>query len=158
MPAASTSRGQEEGAYQGAPNTGGGEKPALRTGPRRTRCQSRLERLKMSGGECRRRPDGSGAPCGRPEGGGPPAFHLRCFPTMRQDPSVNRAYCLSFSGSSLYSGASSAHVTSSSGDIPKSLPSGQSVITSRIPGRLGFPIRLHCVISATHLLHVASVA
>ena len=37
------------------------------------------------------------------------AFHLRCFPTMRQDPSVNRAYCFSSSGSLLYSGASSAH-------------------------------------------------
>ncbi|KAK4821879.1 hypothetical protein QYF61_004395 [Mycteria americana] len=30
-------------------------------------------------------------------------------------------------------GASSARVTSSSGDIPKSLPSGQSMITSKIP-------------------------
>ena len=34
---------------------------------------------------------------------------------------MNRAYCLSFSGSLLYSRASSAHVTSSSGDIPKSV-------------------------------------
>ena len=46
----------------------------------------------------------------------------------------------------------------SSGDNPKSLPSGQSIITSKIPGRLGFPTRARWVISATHLLHVASVA
>ena len=71
---------------------------------------------------------------------------------------MNRAQCFSFSVSLLYSGASSARVTSSSGDIPKSLPSGLSIITSKIPGRLGFPTRARWVISATHLLHVASVA
>jgi len=86
------------------------------------------------------------------------AFHLRYFRTMWQDPSVNRAYCFLSSGSWLYSGDSSARVTSSSGDAPKSLPSGQSMITSRIPGRLRFPIWARCVVSATHLLHVASVA
>jgi len=32
------------------------------------------------------------------------------------------------------------------------------VITSRIPGQLGFPIQAHYVITATHLLHIASVA
>ena len=63
-----------------------------------------------------------------------------------------------FSGSLWYGGVSSAHVMSSSGKSLKSLPSGQSMITSRIPGRLGFPTWARWVISATHLLHVASVA
>ena len=71
---------------------------------------------------------------------------------------MHRAYCFSFAGSLLCGGVSSACITSSSGDIPKSLPSGQSMITSRIPGQWGFPIPVRCVISATHLLHISSVA
>ena len=46
---------------------------------------------------------------------------------------------------------------SSSGNTLNSLPSGQSMITSRIPGQQGFPIWACCVISTTHSLHVASV-
>ena len=77
---------------------------------------------------------------------------------MQQDPSVNRAYHFSLSSSLLYRGASSVCVTSSSGTIPKYLPSGQFVITSNIPGWLGLPVQARCVINANHLLHVASVA
>lgn len=51
------------------------------------------------------------------------AFHFHYFPTMWQDPSVNKAYFL-LSGSLLHSGASSACATSSSGDILKPLPFG----------------------------------
>lgn len=58
----------------------------------------------------------------------------------------------------IYSGASSAHITSFSGNIQKSLPPSQSMIISKIPGPLGFPIQAHCVTSARHLLHIASVA
>lgn len=58
----------------------------------------------------------------------------------------------SFSDILLYSGVSSVHVTSSSGDVLKSLPSGQFIITPEIPRQLGFPIRADCVITATHLL------
>ena len=43
-------------------------------------------------------------------------FHLCYFPTMQQEPPVNRAYCFLSSGSWLYSGASSVRVTSSSGN------------------------------------------
>ena len=71
---------------------------------------------------------------------------------------MNRAHCFSFAVNLLHGGASSAHVASFSGDIPKSLPSGQSMLTSRIPGRLEFPMWARWVISVTHLLHVASVA
>ncbi|CAM9267315.1 unnamed protein product, partial [Bubo scandiacus] len=67
------------------------------------------------------------------------AFHRRCFPTMRQDPSVNRAYRFSSSGSSLYGGASSARFTSCSSDIPASLLSGQFMIISTNPGGVEVP-------------------
>lgn len=86
------------------------------------------------------------------------AFHLWCFPKIWQDSSVNRAYFFSFSGSLLYSGASSACVTTSSGDTPKSLSLSQTTVTSEIPGWLGFPVWAYYVITATHLLHVASTA
>lgn len=86
------------------------------------------------------------------------SFYLQCFPTIWQDPPVNRPYGFSFSGNLLYSGASSVHVTSSSGNILKSLSSGQSMINSKIPGWQGFPVQVCCVISTTHLLHIASIA
>lgn len=41
---------------------------------------------------------------------------------------------------------------------PKFLPSGQSMVFSRAPGQLGFPIQACCVINATYLLHVTSIA
>lgn len=58
----------------------------------------------------------------------------------------------------IYNGALAGHVTSFSGNIPKPLPSSQSMITSKIPGPLEFPIQVHCIIGAPHLFHVASVA
>lgn len=78
------------------------------------------------------------------------AFHFRCFLTIWQELSVNRVYYFSFSGSLLYSGTSSACVTSSSGNILKSSLSGQFIITSKIPAQLEFPIWDHCGISVTH--------
>ena len=86
------------------------------------------------------------------------SFHPCCFPRIQQDPSVNRAYRPSFSDSLFYSGTSSAHATSYSGDILKSLPSDWSMITSKIPGQLGFLIQDHCRMRVTYILHVASVA
>lgn len=55
-----------------------------------------------------------------------------------------------------YGGAPRAQVTFS-GTVPKSLPSGQFIISSRIPRKSGFLIQARCVISATHLLHLALV-
>ncbi|KAF4794898.1 hypothetical protein TURU_097768 [Turdus rufiventris] len=53
------------------------------------------------------------------------------------------------------------HITFSSSfdddDSPKFLPSSQFMMTSKIPGQLGFPIGAHCIIRAIHLL-LASVA
>lgn len=86
------------------------------------------------------------------------AFHLWGFPTKQQGPSANKAYYCSFSGNLLHSVTSSAHNTCFSCDIPKSLSSGQSMITSKNPGQLGFPIQAHCVITATHFLHIVFVA
>jgi len=65
------------------------------------------------------------------------AFNVWYFPTKRHNPSVNRAHFISFSDSSLYGGASSARDTSSPGDVPNFLPSGQSIITSGTPEQLG---------------------
>jgi len=70
------------------------------------------------------------------------AFHHWCFPITRHI--SDSAYHFSLCGSLLYNGASSARVTSSSGDILKSLLSGQSTITSRILGDWGFHMGLMC--------------
>lgn len=87
------------------------------------------------------------------------ASHFWCFPTMQQDLLVHGAYCLLFSCNSSYGRVSSAHVTSiSSNDVPKSLPSGHFVMTSKIPVWLRLPIQSFCIINVTHLLCVASVA
>ena len=64
-------------------------------------------------------------------------FRLRCSPTRRRDPSVKRAYRVSFSGDLRCGGAPSARVASS-GDAPKFRPSGLPAIPSGIPG--SFPI------------------
>ncbi|KAM6233185.1 guanine nucleotide-binding protein G(q) subunit alpha-like [Porphyrio hochstetteri] len=75
--------------------------------------------------------------------------------SLWNDPGIQECYDrrreYQLSDSTKY-GSSSESVMSSSGDIPKSLPSGQSVITSEIPGQLGFPIQACCVISAIHTM------
>jgi len=89
---------------------------------------------------------------------GSPQLLSICDASPRYDVSRQRGGLISFSGNSLYAGVSSAHSTCSAGDVPNFLPSGQSMITSKICGRLRFPIWAHCVIYATHLLQAASVA
>lgn len=89
------------------------------------------------------------------------AFHFQCIPTIWQEPSLKRRYCFSFSSSGLCGGASSAHDTfssSSSDDSLTLLPFGQFMMTSKIPGQLGFLIQAHCAISVIQLVCVASVA
>lgn len=71
---------------------------------------------------------------------------------------LTRTYCFSSSGYFIYNAASSAHITFFSGNIPKLLPTAQSMIAFKIPGPLGFPVQAHCILGVPHLFHGASVA
>lgn len=77
------------------------------------------------------------------------AFHLQCFLMIWQAHQWTR-HIASHSGNShtTHNGASSAYIISSSKDILKSLPLGYSMITSEIPGWLGFPTKTWVVRSA----------
>lgn len=66
---------------------------------------------------------------------------------------AKRAHRFPLAGSLSRAGASLAWDTDDDDSIPKSLPSGQLFITSKIPAA-----RAGCVIGATHFLRVASVA
>lgn len=82
----------------------------------------------------------------------PYVFHNEAGPISEQD------ILSSLSGSLLYGEVYSACVTaSSSGNTPEFLPSSWFVISSKVPGLLCPPVQAHCVVSATHLLHVVSV-
>lgn len=71
-----------------------------------------------------------------------------------------RAYIAFHFQAADYIVGSPQHIFPSSNDDdgPKLLPSGQLVMTSNIPGILGFAVWARCVYSTTHLLHVTSVS
>lgn len=73
------------------------------------------------------------------------------FPTIWYNPSMNKACCFSFSGNLFYR-ASSACVISSPGSIQKALPSGQSMIISKFPGQLWFPIWAHWLLTLCFII------
>lgn len=79
-------------------------------------------------------------------------FCFQCIRTIQQELLVKTAYCFPFSGAD-YIVRPSQHITFSScfSDVSTEfLPSGQLVLTSKIPGQLGFPIQAPHVISMTH--------
>lgn len=81
------------------------------------------------------------------------AFHLWYFPKIWQDSPEHIVFHFPVFN---LQWTSSGHFTSFSGNIPKSLPSGQSTVTSKIPGPLGFPIQAHCFFCVPPLFHIAS--